>query len=281
MTNPTKLINAVSPKTYRTMTGRERCEARGLRVKDAPSGLILWRGPSQLDSSQNVVVIATGFAGRRSSNEKTGEMVQIWYLLEDMHPAVAVSEGLDAPICGDCPFSRGRGCYVDVAKAPAAVWRAYHAGSYVEYDEREHLHWFAHEAVRFGAYGDPTSAPYSVIAPIARVARLTTGYTHQWRQGRLWRFRALLMASTHSADEFARATSRGWRSFRASPDATAADGEIQCPASAERGYSRTCIECGACNGAGSSPQRVSVAIAVHGSKPKLASANRALAELVA
>lgn len=280
MVNRIKLAQSIDAKSYRKLGDVERCKLRGLRVKDAPNGLILWRGPSQLDPSQNVVVIATGFAGNRSANDKTGQMIQIWYLLEDVHPAVAVSEGADGPICGDCPFKSGEGCYVDVAKAPAAVWRAYRAGSYTEYNEREHLHWFVHEGVRFGAYGDPTSAPFGVISPIARVARLTTGYTHQWKQGRFWRFRAVLMASTHSVEQFATATARGWRSFRSAADEPA-QGEIVCPASDMGGYRRQCITCGACDGAGERAGRASVFIPVHGSKPKLAAANRALSELVA
>jgi hypothetical protein len=78
-----------------------------------------------------IVAIATD--GTR--NRKTGSMIQIWILRADVNPVEAVLTGADRSVCGACPLRsrdglRGRGCYVQVQDAPAAVWRAYRAGKY-------------------------------------------------------------------------------------------------------------------------------------------------------
>ena len=77
--------------------------------------------------------------------------------------------------------------------------------------------------LRLGCYGDPVAAPYSVWAPLVRVASGHTGYTHQWHDKRFWRFRAFLMASVETLDDARQAQSLGWRTFRSAPK-----GEITC-----------------------------------------------------
>ena len=72
------------------------------------NGYILWEGASLIDGAP-IVVIATGFASR-STNRKTGGMVQTYILRRDIDPVSAVQSGDDASICGDCPH---RGIVVD------------------------------------------------------------------------------------------------------------------------------------------------------------------------
>jgi len=118
--------------------------------------MILYEGPSLLDSSVEVVVIAT-----EDSNPKTGRMLFTWILRQDRPPEVAAYDGSDDAICGDCKFraqldSRGwdpewdasvqappfmqksRTCYVRLSPAegadetmpPSEVWRAWKAGKF-------------------------------------------------------------------------------------------------------------------------------------------------------
>ena len=55
------------------------------------NGYILWEGASLIDGAP-IVVIATGFASR-STNRKTGGMVQTYILRRDIDPVSAVQSG--------------------------------------------------------------------------------------------------------------------------------------------------------------------------------------------
>ena len=55
----------------------------------APSGLVLYDGPSVLDPSSDVVVIAT----LSSANVKTGNMIQTWILVKNHTPVEASKLG--------------------------------------------------------------------------------------------------------------------------------------------------------------------------------------------
>ena len=253
-----------------------------------PSGVILYEGPSLLDGAP-IVVIATGL-WRPSENPKTGPMVQTWILRQDVNPFGAIHAGQDVSVCGDCPLrgilarmrgrctvNRGRACYVNVHQAPLAVWRQYRRGHHVRFDRRQHLPLFRGRMLRIGSYGDPCAAPYSVWAPLARVAAGHTGYTHQWQDSRFDGFRRILMASVESLEQASDARARGWRTFRSAVSGEQpARGEFSCPASAENGHRLTCDRCGACNGANGRPGRASVVIWAHGGTPVLASYRRTM-----
>ncbi len=253
-----------------------------------PLGVVLYEGPSEIDG-QPIVCIATGFR-RRTANNKTGDMVQTWILRSDVNPFAAIHNGQDESVCGDCPLrgilesarggrhntvNRRRACYVNVHQAPRAVFQAYQRGRYEPFDRRWHLGLFRGRMLRLGAYGDPCAIPYSVWSMLVNVADGRTGYTHQWRQRRFWRFRRIVMASVESLADAKESQSRGWRTFRtASKGEPTAPGEFHCPASEEQGKRLTCEQCGACNGADSKPGRASVLIAVHGSPAVLSSYRR-------
>ena len=266
-----------------------------LRVRAArsqrPQGLVLYNRPSMIDG-EPIVVIATGFQ-RVSENPKTGNMIQTWILRSDVNPVEAIHTGQDASICGDCPLrgiietsqhrtvNRRRACYVNVHQAPLAVYQAYQRGRYEPFNKREHLDLFRDRMLRIGSYGDPVAAPYPLWSMLARAARGRTGYTHQWRVGRFWRFRQLVMASIESIDDARLAQSRGWRTFRTMrPGVQPSTGEFRCPASKEAGYRLDCAACTACGGASRGKgevQSVSVAISAHGSPAALGSYMRTFA----
>lgn len=231
------------------------------------NGMIVWRGPSLLDGSP-LVVIATGLVSS-SANSKTGGLVQVYILREDMHPMDVLRTGADVSICGVCPHkskaSGGSGaCYVQVFRAPASIWNAYKRGSY---DRPFELSAFDGKLVRFGAYGDPAAVPFEVWESIAERADKVTGYTHQWRSADT-RFARYCMASADSADEGRQARKMGYRSFIVrAPGEAKQRGAVVCPASAEAGRKAQCSDCMQCGGTASG-RRADITIEAHGASAR-------------
>jgi len=230
-------------------------------------GVVVWQGPSLIDGSP-IVVIAT----MKTSNRKTGDMVQTWILRTDVTPVDAVATGVDDAICGDCPLrgvlGKNRACYVNVGQAPQSIYHAYHRGAYPVFNEEKHGWLFAGRGLRCGAYGDPTASPLDAWLPlIAITGKKRTGYTHQWRNCDQ-RWLEFLMASVETLPGAETANAAGWRTFRLRTlDQPLMDGEKDCPASKEGGYRKKCNECYGCSGA--QYGKGNFAIVGHGSKPKL------------
>lgn len=223
-------------------------------------GVILYRGPSRFGGSP-IVVVAT-FS---SKNSKTGNMIQTWILRSRVHPSRAVRRGRDGAVCGTCRFRGGRGCYVDVGKAPAAVWRGVRRGIYPVFDPVVHAPLFAGRAIRLGSYGDPAAVAPGVWREVLRLSSGGhTGYTHAWR-GVGSDYLGLLQASCDNAGEAAIANAAGWRAFTVLPGAleSFAGAEslpglgVLCVAES-RG--RSCLDCRLCSGS-----RANVWIPAHGS----------------
>lgn len=234
------------------------------------NGFILWEGKSRLDG-EPIVVIAVGIR-RKSKNSKTGEMVQVYILYQNLHPVEALRTGADFAICGNCPHrgdgnGNGRVCYVQLRKGPGSVWRAYKRGSYPYLQARNHAAAFVGRSVRLGTYGDPGAAPTALWRRVVRHAKNWTAYTHQWR--RRPSLRDICMASCDSAADFVEARAGGWRTFRAKEeDSPSLPGEISCPASKEMGKRTTCEKCGLCDGARPTDKRATITLNVHGNGRK-------------
>jgi hypothetical protein len=225
-----------------------------------PAGVILWEGPSPIDGSP-IVAIATF----KTSNRKTGGMIQTWIMRADIHPLEAIRQHADYSICGDCPH-RGsaensyadRSCYVVVAQAPSAVWRAYRAGRYPHAGITTAA-LFAGRRIRWGAYGDPAMIPAEVVQHWNSHALSHTGYTHQWQHAFAHWTKGAFMASCDSETEYIRASMAGWKTFSVVPqDAGAPHWAKLCPATAE-GSKATCETCRLCDGG-----KVHVYVAAHG-----------------
>ena len=152
-----------------------RSTFRRKRTTPKPNGVILYRGPSQLDGAP-IVVIATGLADA-SANTKTGAMIQTWILRADTDPIEAKRGDMDTSICGDCPL-RGAKCYVNVTQAPRAVFDGVRRGIYPRYVKRDHAKLFAGRALRVGSYGDPAAVPLRVWLAVVPLAKKVAGYTH-------------------------------------------------------------------------------------------------------
>lgn len=242
---------------------------------DVP-GVVLHRGLSDYDGTPIVVIASFG----KSSNRKTGSMIQVYILADNGKPPhVNVKEDKDEGICFGCPLKgtawKERGCYVNVANGPYTVWECYMRGGYAEYDPAEHDQYFADREVRWGAYGEPVLIPIAIVKRVCRIAKGWTGYTHQWRQRKYQKYRRFYMASTHTVDECVRAVAKGWRFFKSANKHSEEDIALlraitpgfNCPASKEAGKRLTCRECLACNGNArpvGNPQAASVWIDTHG-----------------
>lgn len=240
--------------------------------------MVLYRGPSVLDGAP-IVVIATV----NGANAKTGPMVQTWILRADRHPVEASKRGEDSSVCGNCPrrHALGGDCYVTLAQAPGAVYKAWlRAGG-------PGANWYNHHKTlqrastqhgwRFGSYGDPAVVPVRVWSELMSVfqPRVHTGYTHQWRtlerttqhpetDGQLIWCKRYLMASCDNATDHAIARALGWRTFTAlEPTAPVPEGSIECLAERDR-KPLTCETCGICNGTQGKASRASVYLREHG-----------------
>jgi hypothetical protein len=116
-----------------------------------------------LHETEEIVVISTGFA-RKSSNPKTGDMIQVWILLRHINPVRAIKLGKDWKICFDCGHrgkkGKSRTCYVRVANAPLGVWKAYQRGNYPHLDVSQYAEVFNRRRVRRKVRSERTASPY-------------------------------------------------------------------------------------------------------------------------
>jgi hypothetical protein len=226
-----------------------------------PTGYLLHRG---ITNGEPFIVIAT----LSSANVKTGDMVQTWILLENVNPVEGVKTGIDAKsICRECPFASGNGCYVNVGQAPLGIFRAYHRGSYPTLNPSDYAAIFGGRAVRFGAYGNPSLIPLSIVKSIAAVSSGWTGYFHDWRTNPLAaEYAKFFMASTETKDSLALALSLRFRVFHASP--IKPDGLRECLSET---HQIECKDCKLCCGTAKASQR-SIWINPHGTKVAKANA---------
>ena len=210
--------------------------------------MILFRGRSRLTKARewfNVVV--TGLSERRSKNSKTGKMAQIWILPDK--PVAIVDNKEQAKenrkiICGDCELLKTNSCYVNVAWAPTAIQKAVRNNSYPPLD----INKLENESVRFGSYGEPSIIPLRLVRKIVKIAKMYTGYTHQFSKKWCQPYKKYFMASCNSKSDKELANKLGWRSFRiGSSIEDVLEDEVLCPASFEyelkSGRRSNCLKC--------------------------------------
>lgn len=230
-----------------------------------PTGYLLYEGEK---NGHAFIAVAT----LKTSNRKTGDMVQIWFLLRDVNPVHAVRDCIDSStICSECPFASGNGCYVNVGQAPLSVWSAYHRGAYPQLDPAGYASVFGGRKVRFGAYGNPSLMPLAMVKAIASVSAGWTGYFHDWRSNPLaGQYAQYFMASTETRSSFKLARSLGYRAFHAS--STKPAGSLECLSET---HGTECAKCALCAGLTKS-RAPSIWINPHGStvKKALAAAGR-------
>jgi hypothetical protein len=228
-------------------------------MKDVPTGVIIYDGPSIFDGKR-IVVIANGF--KRNYNEKIGNMVRTWIIKPDIHVVEALQTGADYSICKDCKhrYDGMKSCYVNPLRGPLSVYNAYISGSYVPCTE-EHLKLFENRTLRLGSYGDPAAMPIEVWRRYCIISSGYTGYTHHW-QTCDQEFRYLCMASVDTIEEKEQAQAMGWRTFRV------------------RKADSTCDKCCGCGGLGSKWTKNPV-IVVHGQNYKVKNFNEKIENIPA
>ena len=220
---------------------------------------------------KKIIVALTGL-DVASQNRKLGPgVLQTWYLPAEETPLTAMQTGADASVCGNCSLrgvnGKGRSCYVNLVHGPQNIYRSYRVGTMKRFQGDEIKAALRGRIVRFGAWGDPVSAPVDLTRWLAGMARAPIGYTHQWRTCDE-QFQQYLMASVNNADEALEAQERGWATFRVrTPDEPRLIHEKPCPAADESNHATTCSECLKCRGVGAETA-YNVVINVHGNGKK-------------
>lgn len=242
------------------------------KAPKAPTGYIIYRGPSMLDGMPIVVVAIT-----TSDNVKTGDMVQTYILPDnDMSPVVNAKLLNDASVCGNCKHRRGLGgsCYVNLWEGVRKVADGVVRGIYPQ-DPKQAAFKCYDRKVRLGTYGDPMAVPFWIWFDFLEFkGHNYTGYTHQWNNPAIPAeqkevIMQLCMASVDTEQEYLDASALGYRTFRVrTAEQPVLKGEFPCPASEEQGKRLTCAQCMACDGTGiddAGKRRASPVIVVHGS----------------
>ena len=228
--------------------------------------MILWQGTSKIDGVSPIVLVGI----LKSSNKKTGNMVQTYIIRRDIDPLEASKTGKDYAICGDCKHrgdatsdsdrktAANRTCYVALFQGPRHVYRSYKAGKYktVRFTDLSAIG--KGRKIRIGTYGDPAAVPPRVWLRLLSLSVGTTGYTHQWDTSDLSTATQYCMASVDSIKEAAKAWNSDYRTFRVLPVGDYKAGrnlpikgqEVYCPATPEGGDKSSCVECLLCFGAG-------------------------------
>jgi len=228
-------------------------------------GYILQRGTSPFNGDPFVVIMTM-----KTTNRKTGDMIQVWILRDDVNPVAAVATGDDYSVCGNCPHRKQpdgtRSCYVNVGQAPLSIWKAYKRGVYGKLSDLNPSD-IEGRKIRWGAYGDPALISPSLVALLNEHAEGHTGYTHQWRQPWAQWCKGIFQASCDSFADYLDASAHGWRTFAVIPKNSSAYSGKLCPATAENSQAQ-CASCSLCNGA-----KADVFVEAHGSGAKYVTAN--------
>ena len=224
----------------------------------AESGYIVYQGLSRFDQKPIVAIVTIN-----TSNEKTGNMAQLWILRSDIEPHQAIKTGEDQSICGGCVHRHytGGACYVTVHQAPLSVYRAYKRGNYRSIDSTEYKSLFSSKGLRFGAYGDPAMLPIEITRDLSLSALFTTGYSHQWKIKRLQDTLEYVQASVDNLKEYmqVKQIKPNAKSFRVVKNQTdLMPDEIECLADS---HGLSCAQCKKCDG-----KTQDIAIMVHGAK---------------
>jgi hypothetical protein len=232
------------------------------------TGVEVWRGPSMIDG-RPIVAVLTGLQ-EASTNRKTGDVLTLWIMPQDVNPSRAVYGGEDVSVCGDCRHrpSRGGSCYVIAFHSPSAIWRAWEKARYPRLPPAAVAALVDGALVRLGGWGDPAALPIGAVLPWIGSAARVVGYTHQWEKAYALPWRALCMASVDTPAERIRARAAGWRTFRVKTETQSPlTGETVCPYET-RGLK--CSACMACDGM-SRPRARDVVVTVHGTNQKISS----------
>ncbi len=273
-----------------------------------PGTFVVYEGPSAFDGVP-IIGVLTGVGVSKSHNDKTGQMAQLYILIKNVPPKQAQDLGLDGSVCSDCMLRPKLAREIDIAKHGHTKLKSSEKSPrcYVKTFEGALVTWKANHdkpadlpnavaalrkagiPLRLGAYGDPAALPSYVVKELVQAASgHYTGYTHAWKRPQFQYLKSYCMASCNDLDDYNRAKSMGWRTFRVLPRSESGGGilplrellvndkatgrrELQCPATNEAGRSEA-KHCSSCNWCGGTMGRdgkshvFDVAIRAHDSK---------------
>ena len=229
---------------------------------------IIYNGPSLIDGSPIVVIALV-----KSSNKKTGDMVQTYIVRADKDPREANKDGSDFAICGNCKhrgeanndstvkLAKNRSCYVNIGQGPTTVYKKFIRGGYDTATDIPALG--RGRMVRLGTYGDPAAVPSHIWDALLKDSIGHTGYTHQNNIPSADIRPDLTMISADSLQDARIAWQSKYRTFRIiTAVSEKQSNEILCPASIEAGRKAQCNDCKLCMG--SHTTAPSIAIVAHG-----------------
>ena len=230
-----------------------------------PTGYILYKGKSLIDNLPIVVIAIV-----KSSNKKTGDMIQTYILVDNgLTPFENAKLGNDFSVCGDCKHrpTKNNTCYVTLFQGANQVYKSYKKGSY-PFDLTMASTIATDRVVRIGSYGNPSSVPVRLWDTLTRYAKGKTSYEHNWID-KIGNFdistMQFSMASVDNETEYHQAKKLGYRTFRVKHiKDSMMPTEIICPASEEAGRKATCQDCKLCSG--NTIKAKDIVINVHGAK---------------
>jgi len=198
-----------------------------------------------------------GFVSRISTvtTNKIGTMLSTYILDKHTNPIEAITAGLDASFCGNCPKRPAQAkndpdnpvCY-ERGTGANSVWKSWKRGN-VGGVEKVHQELMRGRGLRFGSHGDPTMFPLSTWQPLLALASFHTGYTSMWREDYAQEYKGLLQASCTSLEEQKEAVENGWTgTYTTYPKSVNLDDMpgITCPNLRDK--SIKCSDCKLCDG---------------------------------
>jgi hypothetical protein len=206
----------------------------GKHMKPKYNSYCFYNGPSQLDRRHPIIAVMSNCQyNPEDYNIKTGDMLQTYIIMRDIHPQHAIDFMIDDCICGKCVHRKGwkrhivngkvklvRTCYVNIGKGVTAIWESFQRGNIpvVSSTVAATIQIVAGKETRIGSYGDPVAVPFPVWGDLLRYSLGHRGYTHQWRMQLAQPFKGVLQASCDNYTDQYEAEQAGWGTFTVLPE---------------------------------------------------------------
>ena len=227
----------------------------------APTGVVVWRGPSAFDGVPIQGIVHTSW-----KNPKTGLGNQLAIIPADEHPLDVIRAGRDTCVCDNCVLRKGvvvegkRPCYVNLMYLNT-LWKQVQNGNY-PLGSVELLIMWGRGLFRIGSFGSAAAMPYEVTERLVSLhtampqGNRWTGYIQNWDIPKYEAFGELCMASAPTLGRAQQAWDLGWRSFRILGEGEEpTEHEVMCPHVTDQVM---CLDCGLCNGNASGAKSITV-----------------------